>query len=173
MKKTLFTLAALMCMTLGLTACGDDNDVPNDGVTVSATYEISFSQDLLDVAEVTIVYVDNKGQVNLDKPTSNRWTRKVSREVKNKAVPVEFGYKLVYALKSNYPDKENYTLTAEGTIKGETPSSSRQFQETLLNGQVGKSRLENAIERGSNKAFGIVVYKEGRIEQNPLFTVFI
>lgn len=173
MKKTLFTLAALVCMTLGLTACGDDNDEPNDGVAVSATYEIEFSQDLLDVAEVTVVFVDNKGQVNLDKPTSTRWTRKVSREVKDKLVPVEFGYKLVYSLKNTYPDKENYVLEANGVIKGETPSSSRRFEESLLKAQASKSRLESTIERGSNRAFGIVVYKEGRIEQNPLFTVFI
>lgn len=172
MKKTLFTLAALMCMTLGLTACGND-DEPENSVTASATYEIEFSQDLLDVADVTVVYVDNKGQVNLDKPTTNRWTRKVSREVKDRLVPVDFGFKLVYSLKSTYPDKENYVLEAAGVIKGETPSSSRRFEESLLKGQVGKARLENTIERASNKAFGILVYKEGRIEQNPLFTVFI
>lgn len=172
MKKTLFTFAALMCMALGLTACGDD-DEPENGVTASATYEIEFSQDLLNVAEVTVVYVDNKGQVNLDKPTSTRWTRKVSREVKNK-VPVDFGFKLVYSMKSSIPEKETYELTATATIKGETPTSSRIFDKKMINEpSVAANKLESTLERNTNKAFGILVTKDGAITENALFTVYI
>lgn len=173
MKKTLFTLAALMCMAMGLTACGDDNDEPNNGVTASATYEIEFSQDLLNVAEVTIVYVDNNGQVNLDKPTSTQWTRKVSREIKSNNVPVDFGFKLVYSMKSSVPEKDSYDLKASAKMKGETPTSTRLFEKTLIDTQVDVSRLENTLKQNTNKAFGILVTKDGSITENPLFTVFI
>ena len=170
MKKTLFTLAALMCMTLGLTACGDDNDDPETIVSGSATYEVEFSQDLLDAADISIVYVGDNGQVSLDKATSTRWTRKVTRQLKN--VPSDYGFKLVFTVKSNL-NKESYQLKAEGTIKGETPTSTRVFTKTLLNTPVGPDKVQEILNKNNNKAFGIQIYKDGTIIENPLFTVFI
>lgn len=170
MKKTLFTLAALMCMTLGLTACGDDDDLA-DGVTVSATYEIEFSQDLLDVADISIVYYDNDGTANLDKPSSVRWTKKVSRTI-NK-VPAQFGFKLVYKKKSSFAEKDSYELKATAKIKGETPSSSRTFEQTMMNESVGANRIESTLNSNSQKAFGILLTKNGDINQIPGFGIVI
>ena len=171
MKKTLFTLAALMCMTLGLTACGDDNDEPNDGVAVSATYEIEFSQDLLDVADISIVYYDNDGTANLDKPSSIRWTKKVTRPI-NK-VPAQFGFKLVYKKKSSFAEKDSYELKATAKIKGETPSSNRTFEETMIDETVGANRIESTLNSNSQKAFGILLTKSGDISKIPGFGIVI
>jgi len=172
MKKTLFAVMALMCMTLGLTACGGD-DEPKQTVNAQATYQIDFSEDLVAVADISIVYIDNNGQVNIDKLAvgSRQWTKAVTCPIKEKSV--NMGFKVVYALKSDELTKDNYELKAEAKIQASVPSSNRTFVETLMDTDVRKNKVAETIAKYNNKAFGINVNKSGSIEENTSFTVSI
>ena len=176
MKKTLFlTLPVMLCLAMALTACGG-NDEPESSVAATATYQIDFSEDLLTVADVSIVYKDNNGQNNIDKLAigSTQWLKKVSTNIKNDKTPAEFGFKLVYSLKTDELTKDNYDLTVESKISASTPSSSRTFEQTLLSGSsVKKGNVGSTVERGNNKTLGITVTKNGDIQLNPKFVVSI
>lgn len=172
MKKTLFAVMALMCMTLGLTACGGD-DEPKQTVNAQATYQIDFSDDLVSVADISIVYIDNNGQVNIDKLAvgSTQWIKAVTCPIKDKSV--NLGFKVVYAMKDDELTKDSYELRTEAKIQASVPSSSRTITETLMGTTVKKNKVAETIAKYTNKAFGINVNKSGSIEENTSFTVSI
>ena len=60
MKKYLFLAALLVTAALSLSSCGDDE--PKETVTATATYTMTFSQDLLDASNVFITYKAENGR---------------------------------------------------------------------------------------------------------------
>ena len=171
MKKTLFALFALTCMTLGLTACGSDE--PEKTVTATATYQIDFSEDLLEVANVAVVYIADNGQVSIENVPSGttQWLRQVTCDFKGKSIDV--GFKVVYTLKNNELTR-NYELETEAKITAGTPTSHRVFEQTMLDEDaVRANKVAETITRNSNKAFGVNITREGSIERNNNFTVSI
>ena len=165
---------ALMCMTLGLTACGSDE--PETSVTASATYQLDFSDDLLDVATVAIVYVADNGQTSIETlpAGSKQWLKRVSYTIKGKEKSTNFGFKVVYTLKSDELTKDNYELKTSAKITGSTPTSNRIIEDMLLDEpSVKKNKVNETVNRGNNKAFGITVTKDGSINRDNDFTVSI
>ena len=60
MKKHLYLAALLVITSFTLSSCGSDE--PKDKVSATATYNLSFSQDLLDACNVFITYKAENGR---------------------------------------------------------------------------------------------------------------
>ncbi|MBQ9217053.1 MAG: hypothetical protein IJ613_01640 [Muribaculaceae bacterium] len=172
MKKTLFAVMALLCMTLGLTACGGD-DEPTQTVNATATYQIDFSADLVEVANIAIVYVGDDGQVSIESVAagSRQWLRQVTCPIKGKSV--DFGFKVVYTPKREELTRDNYELTATAKLTASTPTSNRTFTEALMNSTVRANKVSETLSKGNDKPYGVTVTKDGSINRNDDFTVSI
>ena len=104
-------------MALGsLTACGGGDDStdtpptpPEKVVTsVKVDYSATVSQQLLDVATVTVRYIGENGQVAQEQMSSTTWTKSVTIPLPNKA-----GLNIQPTLKGAVNEGE-YTLSANG-----------------------------------------------------------
>lgn len=115
----------LMSMLLGgllalgsLSSCGSDNDdeepLPEVMKPTSATaeYVVTLGQGLLDVANVTIYYIDSKGEQAQETVTSTNWTKTVNFAT----LPAKTGFSVQPVLKGQ-PSQEEYTIVASGQIK--------------------------------------------------------
>jgi hypothetical protein len=109
-------------MVLGsLTACGGgDDDVPEPTpepsqptkvlTSLKVDYSATVSQQLLDVATVTVRYIGENGQVVSEEMTSTTWTKSVTL-----TLPAKAGLNIQPTLKGDVPDAE-YTLSAKGQM---------------------------------------------------------
>ena len=103
-------------MVLGcLTACGGDDstDTPPTppekvATSVKVDYSATVSQQLLDVATVTVRYIGENGQVAQEQMSSTTWTKSVTIPLPNKA-----GLNIQPTLKGAVNEGE-YTLSANG-----------------------------------------------------------
>ena len=120
----------IMSMLLGgllalgsLTACGGgDDDEPEPTPTppptptekvltsVKTDYTATVSQQLLDVATVTVRYIGENGQVASEQMTSTTWTKSV-----NIPLPAKAGLNIQPTLKGEVAEGE-YTLNAKGQM---------------------------------------------------------
>jgi hypothetical protein len=98
-----------------LTACGGDDSTdtpptpPEKVVTsVKVDYSATVSQQLLDVATVTVRYIGENGQVAQEQMSSTTWTKSVTIPLPNKA-----GLNIQPTLKGAVNEGE-YTLSANG-----------------------------------------------------------
>ena len=95
-----------------LTACGGDDstDTPPEKVvtSVKVDYSATVSQQLLDVATVTVRYIGENGQVAQEQMSSTTWTKSVTIPLPNKA-----GLNIQPTLKGAVNEGE-YTLSANG-----------------------------------------------------------
>ena len=106
-------------MVLGsLTACGgSDNDEPEPGplpqnnpTSVRVDYTATISQQLLDVATVTVRFIGDNGQVASEQISSPTWTKTVTMPL-----PAKAGLNIQPTLKGSVADGE-YTLSAKGQV---------------------------------------------------------
>ena len=103
-----------------LTACGGDDSTdtpptpptpPEKVVTsVKVDYSATVSQQLLDVATVTVRYIGENGQVAQEQMSSTTWTKSVTIPLPNKA-----GLNIQPTLKGAVNEGE-YTLSAKGQV---------------------------------------------------------
>ena len=99
-----------------LTACGggdDSTDTPPTppekvATSVKVDYSATVSQQLLDVATVTVRYIGENGQVAQEQMSSTTWTKSVTIPLPNKA-----GLNIQPTLKGAVNEGE-YTLSANG-----------------------------------------------------------
>lgn len=101
-----------------LTACGDDNDdsvEPQPGkqqvASARVEYQVSVSQDLLDVATVTAHYIDDNGKQAQEDLSQTSWNKTVTIAT----LPSPAGYTLQARLKGD-PSEEEYTIGASGRM---------------------------------------------------------
>ena len=120
MKKNIKMISMLLggLMVLGsLTACGGSgSDDPEPGpsnkmpVSIKVDYKANVSQNLLDVATVTVRFVGDNGQVTSEQMTSTTWTKTVTM-----ALPAKAGLNIQPQLKGAVNDGQ-YTLSAKGVM---------------------------------------------------------
>jgi hypothetical protein len=128
MMKNLKIMSLLLggLLALGsLTACGggDSSDDPTPPPTpdpptptekvltsVKADYSATVSQELLDVANVTVRYIGENGQVASEQMTSNTWNKSVTIPL-----PAKAGLNIQPMLKGEVGEGE-YTLSAKGQM---------------------------------------------------------
>ena len=89
--KTFAVFAAVSLVSFSFTSCGSEDDGPVKGQTpksAMALYQFEASQDMIDLLDITISYVD-KGEIHTETMTSTKWTATANGLV----LPATFGYK--------------------------------------------------------------------------------
>lgn len=104
-------------MVLGsLTACGSDDDPTpqpqpaKELTSLKVNYTATVSQQLLDVATVTVRYIGENGHVASEQMSSTTWTKSVTL-----VLPARAGMNIQSTPKGSIADGE-YTLSAQGQM---------------------------------------------------------
>ena len=163
----------IMSMLLGgllalgsFTACGsDDNDndeptpppTPEVSNATSATveYVVNLSQDILDIANVTIYYIGSDGEQAQENATTTTWTKTVTLTT----LPAKAGFGMLPRLKGEL-SQEEYTIEADGKMnvtvldqKGATFGTPSVGSKLEVKGQLGPDYLGQYLTRISTRLF--------------------
>ena len=158
MKRLLFMTTLLMMAAFSLTSCGDDE--PKEKVTATATYNLSFSQDLLDACNVFITYKAENGRNVMEAVTSTWWTKTVTSD----EFPAEFGVMYKFSTKSDAElTKEKYNLTCEFNFSCKTSKGASYTNNvTILNNQgTDRDKVLSTLKKISGNSTGFRVSKDG------------
>ncbi len=162
MKKFIYMAAFLMVAALALTACGDDE--PKVKTTATATYNMTFSQDLLDACNVFITYKAGNGQNVMDKMTTTWWTKSVTSD----EFPAEFGVMYKFSTKPDADlEKDKYDLKCElkfnvVTSKGASYSNTV----TIIDATgVASNKVVSELNKYSGKSTGFRVTEKGIVSE--------
>ncbi|MBR5726265.1 MAG: hypothetical protein IKX56_05970 [Muribaculaceae bacterium] len=158
MKKYFYMAALLIATALTMSSCGSDE--PNEKVTATTTYSISFSQDLLEAANVFITFKAENGRNVMEAVTSTWWSKTVTSD----KFPAEFGVMYKFSTKSDAElSKEKYDLTCKLNFNGRTSKGASYTNEvTLFDAKgVAKNKVVSTLEKYSGKSTGFRVTKDG------------
>ena len=158
MKRFIYMVALLM-MAITVTSCGDDE--PKDKVTATATYTLTFSQDLLDACSlILITFKAENGRNVMEAISSNWWSKTITSD----KFPAEFGVMFKFSPKSDAElTKEKYDLTCEMNFNSRT-SKGASFSNTITiidSKNVSKNKVVNTLEKLSGVSAGFKVSKDG------------
>lgn len=109
MIKKFFMLAVA---ALALVACGDDDEPenptpePSKATEFVSTLSMTVSQDLFDVANVTVYYIGSDGQVASEQMGSTEWTKTITQKL-----PCKYGFAFACAKKPGVTIDESKTYT--------------------------------------------------------------
>lgn len=162
MKKYIFMAALLITAALAFTACGDDE--PKDKVTATATYNMSFSQDMLNACNVFITYKAENGRNVMEAVTSTWWTKSVTSD----KFPAEFGVMYKFSTKSDAElVQEKYDLTCELNFACKTSKgASYSNTVTIINNKgVARDKVVSTLDKLSGKSTGFRVTRDGIVSQ--------
>lgn len=152
----------LITAALSLTSCGDDE--PKEKVTATATYNMTFSQDLLNACNVFITYKAENGRNVMEAVTSTWWTKTVT----SNDFPAEFGVMYKFSTKSNAElTQEQYDLTCDLNFNVKTSKgASYSNNVTIINApDVKKDKVVSTLDKLSGKSTGYRVSKDGIVSQ--------
>jgi hypothetical protein len=151
-------MAVLLIAALTFNSCGSDE--PKEKTTVTATYNMTFSQDLLDACNVIITYKAENGRNVMEPITSPWWTKSVTSD----KFPAEFGVMYKFSTKSDAElVKEKYDLEASimfriMTSKGASYSNTV----TIIDSKgVAKDKVVSTLNKLSGKSTGYRVTING------------
>ena len=146
MKQNLKIMSMLLggLLVLGsFTVCGSDSDddpAPQP-TSLRVDYSATVSQQLLDVATVTVRYIGENGQVASEQMVSTTWTKSVTM-----ALPGKAGMNIQPTLKGSVGEGE-YTLSVQG-----------QMGYAWLDQDGAQLRTADAVR---TRAFEAVFYADG------------
>ena len=109
MIKKFFMLAVA---ALALVACGGDDEPdnptpePSKATEFVSTLSMTVSQDLFDVANVTVYYIGSDGQVKSESMGSTEWTKTITQKL-----PCKYGFAFACAKKPGVTIDESKTYT--------------------------------------------------------------
>ena len=149
-----------MTTALTMTSCGSDE--PKEKVTVTATYNMTFSQDLLDACNVFITYKAENGRNVMEAVTSTWWTKTVTSD----EFPAEFGVMYKFSTKSDAElTLEQYDLTCDFNFNFKTSKGGGYTKNvTIINeSDVSKNKVVSTLEKYSGKSTGYRVSKDGDV----------
>lgn len=148
----------LLVAALSLTSCGDDE--PKDKVTATATYNMSFSQDLLNACNVFITYKAENGRNVMEAVNSTWWTKSVTSD----KFPAEFGVMYKFSTKSDAElTQEKYDLTCKLQFSAKTSKGSGYTNEVTIfeSKGVDRDKVVSTLNKYSGKSTGYRVTKDG------------
>ena len=157
MKRFIYMVALLM-MAITVTSCGDDE--PKDNVTATATYNMTFSQDLLNACNVFITYKAENGRNVMEAVTSTWWTKTVT----STTFPADFGVMYKFSTTSAAElTKDKYDLSCKLMFNGKTSKGSSYTNEVIIidSQGVAKNKVVSTLEKYSGKSTGYRVSKDG------------
>jgi hypothetical protein len=162
MKKFIYMAALLMLAALTLTACGDDE--PKVKTTATATYNMTFSQDLLDACRILIYYKADNGRNTFDPITSTWWTKTVTSD----KFPAEFGVMYVFGTK---PDaelvKDKYDLKCALKFNVVTSKGASYSNTVTIIDATGvpNNKVVSELNKYSGKSKGFRVTEKGIVSE--------
>ena len=162
MKKYICMAALLIVAAFSLTSCGDDE--PKEKTIATATYNMSFSQDLLNACNVFITYKAENGRNVMEAVNSTWWTKTVSSD----KFPAEFGVMYKFSTKSDAElTQEKYDLTCELKFSCKTSKgASYSNTVTIIDSKgVAKDKVVSTLEKLSGKSTGFRITKDGIVSQ--------
>ena len=164
MKKFIYIAALLIGAALTLTACGGD-DEPKEDVTATATYQMTFSQDLLDACNVFIIYKAENGRNVMEGIKDNWWTKSVT----SNKFPAEFGVKYKFSTKADAElakEKYDFTCNLIFTVKTSKGASYTNTITIIDSKGVAKNKVISTLEKISDNSIGFKVSKDGIVSQD-------
>lgn len=160
MKKCIYMATLLLVAALSLTSCGDDE--PKDKVTVTATYNMSFSQDLLNACNVFITFKAENGRNVMEAVKSTWWTKSVTSD----KFPAEFGVMYKFSTKAESElEQESYNLTCDLNFNFKTSKGDSYTKNVSIINATGvkKDKVVSTLDRYSGKSTGFRVTKDGDV----------
>ena len=146
MKKFLLLIAAILCCamtTTVFTACGDDDDdngntekPDNTPAYAEVTFTFWGTQDMLDIADMTVTYNDGTGE-KTETVTTVDWVKTVKAPL-----PVTFKFERTVTL------KENVTLSADQTY-AYVNNHETQYRVLTKDGSVLNAGTKGSLGRPS------------------------
>ena len=127
MIKKFFMLAVA---ALALVACGGDDESdnstpePSKATEFVSTLSMTASQDLLDVANVTVYYIGSDGQVKSEPMGSTEWTKTITQKL-----PCKYGFAFACTKKQGVTIDESKTYTFNEVL-------TRSFEVHDQNGKI-------------------------------------
>lgn len=161
MKKYFYMAVLLIATALTMTSCGSDE--PKDKVTVTATYNMTFSQDLLNACNVFLTYKAENGRNVMEAVTSTWWTKTVTSD----KFPAEFGVMYKFSTKSDAElTQEQYDLVCDMNFSFKTSKGDSYTKNvTIINApDVNKNKVVSTLDRISGRSTGFRVTKDGDVE---------
>ena len=158
MKKYFFIAALLITAAFSLTSCGDDE--PKEKTTVTATYTLTFSQDMLEACNVFLTYKAENGRNVMESVNSNWWTKTVTSD----KFPAEFGVMYKFSTKSSAElVKEKYDLTCDMNFAVKTSKGASYINSiTIIDAKgVSKDKVVNTLKNYDGKSTGYKVTIDG------------
>lgn len=163
MKKFFYLAALLLVAAVSLTSCGDDE--PKDKTTATATYNMTFSQDLLDACSlILITYKAENGRNVMEAITSTWWTKTVTSD----KFPAEFGVMYKFSTNSDAElTQEQYDLTCDMNFNVKTSKGASYTNNvTIINAlDVKKDKVVSTLNKYDGKSTGFRVTKDGIVSQ--------
>lgn len=101
--KSVAVFAALVCATFATISCSDDEKDPNEIVGVEISYQLSFNQDFVNVADFYIYYLNEKGEQVKEPITTTNWEKRVT--LRN--FPCKYGLYVKAEMKNPYPYEDS------------------------------------------------------------------
>ena len=162
MKKYLLMVALIAAATLLFASCGKDE--PKDKTKATATYTMSFSQDLLDAASIIIYYKAENGRTSFDAINSTWWTKTITSE----KFPAEFGVMCNFGTKSETElNKDKYNLYCDFSFSGSTNRGANYSNNKIIiidEKDVAKRRVVSTLDKYNGKKKGF------KVSENGIFT---
>ncbi|MBR5672989.1 MAG: hypothetical protein IKW97_01180 [Muribaculaceae bacterium] len=163
MKKFIYMAAFLLLAAMTLTACGDDE--PKEKTTATATYNMTFSQDLLDACSLILITYKAENGRNVMKAIDQTWW---SMTVTSDKFPAEFGVMYKFSTKADAElIKEKYDLSCTMTFSVKTnKGASYSNSVTIIDSKgVSKDKVVSTLNRYDGKSTGFRVTKDGIVSQ--------
>ena len=158
--KYLLSTAFLLVAIFLLTSCGKDE--PKQKQTATATYNLSFSQDLLDACNIIITYKAENGRNVMEPVTEPWWTKSITSD----KFPAKFGVMYQFSTKSDAElVKEKYDLKGSLMIRIMTTNgASYSNTVSIIDAEgVAKNKVISTLNKLSGKSIGYSVSIDGNV----------
>lgn len=116
LMKMMFMAMTAVAITVGFAACSSNDDDPGLYLEESKqiaygklAIDLTFSDDLLSVADFTVHYTDADGQEKAEPISSNTFKKDIA--FPTSSFPRTVTFYLTCTIKENYPTKEKYNIT--------------------------------------------------------------
>lgn len=147
MKKTFkwMTMALVaIVMSVGFAACSSDDDNNNGGGSGNGNYalsiDLSYSEDLLSLMDITVTYTDANGQNKTEAVTSTTFKKQIVYPSK----PSVIKYTVYRTRKSNVPDKDKFDITTAEKI---WPVLIKNGESYIVDGNFGKTEISTTVKK--------------------------
>ena len=162
MKKYLFMTVMLIAAAMSFTSCGDDE--PKDTATVTAKYNMTFSQDLLKACNVFITYKAENGRNVMEAVSTTSWTKSVT----SNKFPAEFGVMYKFSTKPDADlEKEKYDLKCELKFNVVTSKGASYSNTVTIIDATGvpNNKVVSELNKYSGKSTGFRVTEKGIVSE--------